>query len=132
MLFLLALPLFLAAADSYKKSLDFAHRALKKHEFVDQYQDELQLQRTLLNLYIKAVVGRSALNPTLQAELVDKPAQDAWQKDEVVQKLTKELGEAYQPFVGLLSRICTTLAKQIRSDDKSKTDKTDNELVSHL
>lgn len=127
-----ALPLFLSAAEHYKTGLDFARRAMKKHQFVAVYRDELALQQTLLNLYIKAVVGKTRLSPAVQSELLDNPAQDVWQRPEVVAELTRELGEAYQPFICLLTRICTTLARQIRSEDKSLEASTDDELVSSM
>lgn len=127
-----ALPLFLSAAEHYKSGLDFARRAIKKHQFVAVYRDELAVQQTLLNLYIKAVVGRTRLSPAVQSELLDSPGQDVWRRPEVVAELTRELGEAYQPFISLLTRICTTLARQIRSEDKSLAASTDDELVCSL
>lgn len=124
-----ALPLFLSAAEHYKSGLDFARRAIKKHQFVAVYQDELAVQQTLLNLYIKAVIGRTRLSPAVQSELLDSLAHDVWRRPEVVTELTRELGDAYQSFISILTRICNTLARQIRSEDKSPAASANDELV---
>ena len=124
-----AVPLFISAAENYRDGLQFIKRAIHRKQFVKQYKDELEIQRTLLCLYIKAVVGKTDLSPDLQAELVDRPEGNAWRKAAVVKALRNELRDAYEPFVTLLVMICTTLAKQIVSDDPSDGSP-DGELVS--
>jgi hypothetical protein len=125
-----ALPLFISAAEHYRDSVDFVKRALKKKQFLKQYKDELDIQRTLLCLYIKGAVGRTTLPPKTQAQLIDELDGDAWQRPEVIKELSNELGDAYQPFVALLIKICATLAKQIRCEGPTKRPSTDDELVS--
>ncbi len=125
-----AVPLFISAAEHCHESLEFVKRAVNKKKFVKEYNDELDLQRTLLCLYIQAAVGRTALPPTTQAELIDNPGGDVWQNPEVVKELSDELGDAYQTFVGLMTRICGTLARQIQPDDIIDQASTDDDLVS--
>lgn len=105
---------------------------MKKHAFITQYRDELVEQRALLGLYIKAVVGRTDLPAETQADLVERPDGDAWRKAEVVKELSKELGDAYQPFISLLTKICATLAKQIKSAEIAESAPTDDELLNQL
>ncbi|EXJ63341.1 uncharacterized protein A1O5_11662 [Cladophialophora psammophila CBS 110553] len=100
-----ALPLFISAAEHYRDSFALVKRALKKKQFPQQYKDELALQRTLLCLYIKAVVGKTSLLLATQAELVDDFQGDAWRRPEVVKELSNELGKASQPFITLLTSI---------------------------
>jgi hypothetical protein len=109
------LPLFISAAEHYKEGIGFVKKAIKKELFVNQYKDELTQQRTLLSLYIKAVVGRTSLSPQLQSQLVDNPENDAWRKPEVVKEITAELGSAHQRFLDILARIGQALAKQIKT-----------------
>jgi hypothetical protein len=84
----------------------------------------------LLGLYLKAVVGRTSLSAETQADLVEKPDGNAWRKAEVETELSRELGDAFQPFIGLLTKICATLARQIRSAVTVASDLADDELVS--
>jgi hypothetical protein len=125
-----ALPLFISAAEHYRDGLGFVRRARRKHKFITQYRDELLEQRTLLGLYIKAVVGSTDLPARTQAELIDKPDGEAWRMSDVVKELSKALGDAYQRFLVLMNEICTTLAKQLRSDEVADPAETDDEIVS--
>lgn len=129
---LAALPLFISAAEHYREGLGFVKRAVKKQSFITQYRDELVEQRTLLGLYIKAVVGRTNVSAEIQADLVERPGSDVWRKAEVVEDLSKELGDAYQLFVSLLMKICATLAKQIKTTEIAESPITDDELLNQL
>jgi hypothetical protein len=125
-----ALPLFISAAEHYRDGLGFVRRVRRKRKFITQYRDELLEQRTLLGLYMKAVVGSTDLPARTQAELIDKPDGEAWRMSDVVKELSKALGDAYQRFLVLMNEICTTLAKQLRSDEVADPAETDDEIVS--
>ncbi|OQU99480.1 hypothetical protein CLAIMM_05110 [Cladophialophora immunda] len=127
-----AVPLFISVAEHYRGALQFIIRAIHQKQFIKQYKDELELQRTLLCLYVKAVVGRTDLPPEAQAELIDHPDGNAWRRPNVVKELRNELKDAYQPFIALLVMICTTLAKQILTDDATVDNSTKDELVNKL
>ncbi|KAK7892627.1 hypothetical protein LTR67_006862 [Exophiala xenobiotica] len=122
------LPLFISAAEHYRDGLGFVRRAIKKHTFIAQYRDELIAQRALLGLYIKEILERTGLPAKTQADLIEKPDGDSWRKAEVVRELSKELGDAYGPFVGVLTKICVILAKQIKSIEVTEPTLTDDEL----
>ena len=126
---LAVLPLFISAAEHYRDGLGFVKRAIRRKDFIIQYKDELALQRTLLALYIKAVIGKTTLSPSTQSELVDNPIGTSWQRREVVSQLSEELGEAHLPFVSLISRICVLLVKHIRSEDENRS-LADEDIVS--
>ena len=129
-LVLAALPLFISAAEHYSDGLEKGRIFFNKRQFAEQYQSEVLLQQTLLSCYLKALVARTALKPAQQLRLIDSPLADDWRKPVVVVELQKELGIGYQPFVGLVERICRTFAAQIRHDDKSSRASTDEELAS--
>ncbi|KAL9615843.1 MAG: hypothetical protein Q9160_009215 [Pyrenula sp. 1 TL-2023] len=116
-LVLAVLPLFISAAEHYRDGLGLLKRLIRRKEFIMQYKDELVLQRTFMSLYIKAAVGRTALPPLTQLELVDNPDGTCWQTPAVVSELKKSLGDAHIPFVNLISRVCALLVKHIKLDD---------------
>jgi hypothetical protein len=118
-LVLALLPVFISAAEHYRDGLGLVKRAIRRKDFIIQYKDELTLQRTFLALYIKAVIGKTALSPKMQLELVNNPNGTSWQNPEVVNELKKSLGDAHLSFVNLMSRICALLIKHIRSNDEN-------------
>jgi hypothetical protein len=124
-----ALPLFISAAEHYREGLGFVRRAIRKHTFIAQYRDELIAQRALLGLYIKEILERTKLPAETQADLIENPDGDSWRKADVVAALSKELGDAYRPFVTLLTKICAILAKQIKSTEAAEPTLTEDELV---
>lgn len=113
-LLLAVLPIFISAAEHYKDGIGFVKRAVKKEMFAEQYRDELIQQRTLLSLYIKGIVGKTSLSPKTQLILVDDLTGEAWRRSDVVKQLKTELGDAYQPFLDTVSRVCKALARQIK------------------
>lgn len=126
-LVLAVLPLFIAAAERVQESTS-SRRAIKDGLFADRYKVKLTQQRTLLSLYIKAVIGRTVLSPTTQAQLVDDPTSDIWQLPEVVKAISQELGDAYHLFMELLKRVCAALAKHISTSQTEKL--SEDEIVS--
>ena len=126
------LPLLISAAEHYREGISVVRRAVHRRAFIDQYRAELHQQQALLGLYIKAVIGRTDLSPQKQARLVEHPSGDQWRSPEVIKELKKELGDAYEPFVTLLERICATLGRQIRpAKDAKEQGATDpNDIVS--
>ncbi|KAJ9606761.1 hypothetical protein H2200_008770 [Cladophialophora chaetospira] len=113
------LPLFIAAAEHFQGNTS-SRRAIKDGLFADRYKVKLTTHRTLLNLYIKAVVGRTSLSPSTQAQLVDDPSSDLWQRADVAKAISEELGDAYPLFRELLKRICAALAKHISTNQTEK------------
>ena len=125
-LVLAVLPIFIAAAEHIKADASF-RRGLKDGLFADSCKVKLTQQRTLLNLYIKSVVGRTSLSPNTQAVLVDDPTSDAWDRPEVTKAIAQELGAAYHLFMELLRRVCAALAKHIEASTAGKL--TEDEVV---
>ena len=125
-------PLLISAAEHYREGLSVVRRAVQRRAFIDQYRAELNQQQALLSLYIKAVIGRTGLSPSKQARLVEHPSGDEWRSPEVVKELKKELGDAYEPFVSLLEKVCATLGRQIRpaKDAKGQRATDGNDIVS--
>ena len=121
------LPLLISAADHYQEGLSAVRRAVHSRAFVERYRAELNQQQALLGLYIKAVVGRTGLSPQKQARLIEKPSGDEWRNPDVIKELKKELGDAYEPFVALLAKICTTLGRQLKPAKDVKGDGATND-----
>lgn len=75
-------------------------------------------------------MGSTDLPVCTQAELIGKPDGEVWGMPDVVKELSKALGDAHQRFLVLMNEICTTLAKQLRSDEVADPAETDDEIVS--
>ena len=119
-LLLAVLPIIISAAEHVKGGTFSSKRGLKDSLFAEGCKVKLTQQKTLLRLYIQAVVGKTSLSPSTQAALVDDATSDVWSRPEVVQAISQELGEAYGLFKELLRRSCAALAKHIADSTPQK------------
>ena len=118
-LLLAVIPLFIAAAEHSQGSTK-SKRVIKDGAFANSYKVKLTQQQTLLSLYIKSVVGRTSLSSRTQAELVDDPNDEAWERPEVIKAISLELGDAHEPFVELLKRVSSALARSMKAEEQGK------------
>lgn len=118
------IPLLIAAAEQIKGSRE-SRKAIRTSVHAGPYKTKLTQQQTLLRLYLKEIVARTSLSADEQAELITEPSGDSWAQPHVVKAISEELGEAYDPFVDLLSRLCAVLALCVKADGRAKDSEKD-------
>lgn len=112
-LVLAVLPLFISAVKHRRLAVTF----LYKTRVLDAFMHKLEVQETLLRLYLQAVIGRTNLAPDHQARLLHDPGGHEWQSDNVKWEVQRQLGEATKMFVETTNQMVIALFQQLKKDD---------------
>ena len=123
-LILAVIPIFVAAAEHLQ-----AKKGSKTASRARSFKGKLNYQKTLLDLYLKGLVGRTSLSPRVKCDLIDEPTGELWKDPDIVKALSQELGDdVYESLIDLLNRICTAFALCV--DEGVRAKGSDQDIVS--